>query len=191
MSNVFYFDSTRCMGCKACQVSCKDKNRLSVMGVTFRTLESYEVGTFPDARIYHLSTSCNHCEAPACVENCPTGALQKLADGTVTNDHSVCIGCGTCAQVCPYGVPTVFEEEGIMRKCDACQVLRDLGGNPACVDACPGRALDFGPIEDIKAKYGDALVSAVAALPDGGTSPNVLIKAKDALLQDGFRSVIL
>lgn len=191
MSNVFYFDATRCMGCKACQISCKDKNHISVIGATFRTVKTYEVDNFPNAKIYHLSTTCNHCENPACVEKCPTGALQKLPDGTVTNDHSACIGCGTCAQACPYGIPIVFEDEGIMRKCDACQALRNLGGNPACVDACPNRALDFGPAEDMKMKYGDNLVNAIAALPDGGTNPNVAIRIKDALLQENFRSIIL
>ena len=62
----FYFDMTRCIGCRACQVACKDKNRLDV-GTIYRTADSYEVGTFPKVKMYSFSTSCNHCQNPACV----------------------------------------------------------------------------------------------------------------------------
>lgn len=65
----FYFDMTRCIGCRACQVACKDKNRLEV-GTLYRNVKSYTVGTFPNVKSYSYSGSCNHCENPICLANC-------------------------------------------------------------------------------------------------------------------------
>ena len=79
----FYFDMTRCIGCRACQVACKDKNNLGV-GVVLRNAQTYEVGTFPTVKMYNLSNTCNHCENPACVAACPTKAMHKAEDGTVS-----------------------------------------------------------------------------------------------------------
>lgn len=174
----FYFDMTRCIGCRACQVACKDKNNLGV-GVVLRNAQTYEVGTFPTVKMYNLSNTCNHCENPACVAACPTKAMHKAEDGTVRSDLNICIGCGTCANACPYGAPVVNPEIQKIAKCDACAYLRAKGQNPACVDACPNRALDFGDLDELKAKYGADLVSALPAYPDGGTTPNLLIKAKE------------
>ena len=81
----FYFDMTRCIGCRACQVACKDKNRLEV-GTLYRNVKSYTVGTFPNVKSYSYSGSCNHCENPICLANCPTGAISKAEDGTVVQD---------------------------------------------------------------------------------------------------------
>lgn len=76
----FYFDMTRCIGCRACQVACKDKNRLEV-GVIFRNAHTYSVGTFPSVHCYSYSGTCYHCAEPACVERCPTGAMYRAEDG--------------------------------------------------------------------------------------------------------------
>ncbi len=71
---------------------------------------------------YFVSLACNHCSSPACVANCPTGAMQKDEEtGIVWTDHDVCIGCKTCETACPYGAPTYGEEEGYMLKCDMCR----------------------------------------------------------------------
>ena len=104
----FYFDMTRCIGCRACQVACKDKNRLDV-GTIYRTADSYEVGTFPKVKMYSFSTSCNHCQNPACVSACPVGAMYKAEDGTVLHDDKLCIGCQACVSACPYDVPQYIE----------------------------------------------------------------------------------
>ena len=192
MSQVgFYVDLTRCVGCRACQIACKDKNRIMEPGVLFRRVDSWETGSFPDAHLYHVSASCNHCAQAACVENCPTGAMYKAEDGTVLHDDELCIGCETCAHACPYQVPVLFADEGKVHKCDSCKVLRDQGGNPACVDSCPMRALDFGDLDELRGRYGSDLVIGVPAWKDGGTCPSVLFKANDAVLTDSPREVII
>jgi len=182
----FYFDMTRCIGCRACQVACKDKNRLDV-GTVYRNAHSYAVGTFPDVTGYSYSASCNHCDAPECVANCPTGAMYKAADGSVLHDDEMCIGCQTCVKSCPYGVPKYLAEKDIVGKCDSCYAIRGAGGQPACVAGCPNRALDFGEVEDLKQKYGTDLVNEIAILPSADkTKPNVLIKAKPAARESGY-----
>ena len=107
----FYFNQEDCIGCKACQIACCDRNDL-VAGVTFRRIESYEAGAYPDATLYHYSLTCNHCASPACVANCPSGAMQKDPDdGTVFIDYTECIGCGTCGRVCPDSAIAVYRED--------------------------------------------------------------------------------
>lgn len=180
MANVqkgFYFDMTVCVGCKTCQVSCKDKNN-SPIGTLYRTVHTIEGGKFPRPWIYFLSVACNHCDNPRCVQNCPTGACQKRAeDGLVWIDANVCIGCKYCTWSCPYGAPQYIEEEHHSGKCNGCYDLTATGGNPICVDACLMRALEFGPIDELKKKHPDAV--AVATMPDSSlTHPNILIKAK-------------
>ena len=187
----FYFDSSRCIGCRACQIACKDKNRIMEPGITFRTVKSYETGKFPSPSVYHVAMTCNHCEKPACVEKCPTGAMAKAADGTVQHDDGTCIGCQTCVKSCPYGVPKYFEEEGVCRKCDSCIAFRANGMNPVCVDACVMRALDFGDVDELEKKYGDGLVSELPSWRDGGTGPNVRIKPRESVLQEQFESVAI
>ena len=97
----FYFDGNRCSGCKTCIIACKDFKELPV-GINFRRVFSMETGTYPTAQAYHYSMACNHCETPACVVNCPSGAMHKGDDGTVQHDDEICIGCQTCVQSCPY-----------------------------------------------------------------------------------------
>ncbi|TWH57190.1 4Fe-4S dicluster protein [Desulfitobacterium sp. LBE] len=100
----FYFDMTSCIGCRTCQVSCKDKNDLNV-GTLFRQVKAFETGSYPKPGIFHYSGTCNHCENPKCVEGCPTQALHKLENGIVDHDKAKCIGCRYCTWNCPYGSP--------------------------------------------------------------------------------------
>ncbi len=174
----FYYDMTACIGCKACQVACKDKNDLPV-GITYRQVYTFEGGSYPRPWMYNLSIACNHCENPRCVENCPTGARIKRADdGLVTIDQEACIGCQYCVWSCPYGANTYNEEKGIVQKCDGCVNLTSAGGNPACVDACVMRALEFGDIEELRKKHPGA-VDNIVRLPDASlTHPSLLINPK-------------
>lgn len=174
----FYYDQTNCAGCKTCQVACKDKNRLEV-GTVYREVRSYEIGEFPMVTTYHFSATCNHCEKPACFAICPVKAIEKQADGTVTIDAEMCIGCQSCVTACPYGVPRAIESSGLVGKCDGCLELREAGGVPACVASCPYRCLDFGDLDELAAKYGADLVNALPAWPDGGTGPNTLINPRE------------
>lgn len=178
----FYFDQSACVGCKACQIACKDKMEQDLApGVFYRRVETYEVGKYPNVGRFNLSIACNHCEKPACVAACAPGALYKSEDGTVQYDTSVCTGCGSCAEFCPYQAPQIVD--GKIRKCDACRDRTEKGENPMCVDACPMRALDFGEYDDMIAKYGKDLVSDLSVLADSSmTEPNLLIKPRASAL---------
>ena len=188
----FYFDAEMCTGCKTCQVACKDKNRLDI-GTIFRKVTDYEVGDYPTATFYHLSIACNHCENPACVAACPTGAMYIADDGTVLHDDDMCIGCQTCVNICPYGQPKYLEEKGITGKCDSCYAIRKAGGNPVCVDACPLRALEFGDLDELRAKHADEeLVNALPVLPDPElTHPSLLIHPKESMKLEGAEEMYL
>lgn len=187
----FYFDQQACIGCRTCQIACKDKNDLDV-GMLFRKVFSYETGSFPNARTFHLSIACNHCENPACVAACPTGAMYiDEADGTVQHDDSRCIGCKYCAMACPYGQPVFNEATGTIHKCDGCIELRANGELPACVASCPMRALEFGTAEDLRAGHPEA-VNQVSALPEASyTNPGLFIEAREGALEADYKRLLV
>jgi anaerobic dimethyl sulfoxide reductase subunit B (iron-sulfur subunit) len=174
----FYFNSSICTGCKACAIACKDRSDLPV-GVNWRRVYQYEGGNWihnptnasllipNNVYVYSISISCMHCQDPACVNVCPTTAMYKRDDGVVLVDANKCIGCRYCEWACPYGAPQFSQEKGVMTKCDFCQDLQAQGQNPVCVDACVMRAIEFGDLEELRAKYGD--IQAVDPLPD----PNI------------------
>lgn len=185
----FYFDQTLCNGCRACQISCKDKHDLP-LGVNWRKVVEYVGGDLegesdkPKVFSYYTSISCNHCEDPICVQVCPTTAMTIRDDGTVYVDQTKCIGCRYCQWACPYGAPQLNSETGRMSKCDLCYDYRSSGQNPACVDACPTRALHWGQINELRAEHGDA--AGIAPLPDPSiTHPRLVITPhKDAQTWD-------
>ncbi len=195
----FYFDASKCTGCKTCMVACKDKNNLPV-GMNFRRVTEFSGGNWrqdratgawhQDAFAYYLSISCNECSDPACVKVCPTKAHFKRAeDGLVLIDPKKCIGCGACLAACPYGAPQLDREARKMRKCDTCLDRREKGLNPVCVDACPQRALDFGPIDELRKKYGDC--AAIAPLPDVSvTKPNLVIHPTKSAKKPGTEGTV-
>ena len=183
----FYFDMTACIGCRTCQIACKDKNDLNI-GTIFRRVRAYETGKYPKPGVYHYSGTCNHCISPKCVEGCPTKALHKLDNGIVDHDKDKCIGCRFCTWNCPYGVPQYIPEIGQTSKCNFCKDLVEKGENPVCVDACPMRVIEWGELEELKAKYGNQAVSDLPILPLSSiTNPSLLIKAKSIALQKDFR----
>ena len=186
----FYYDQTRCAGCKTCQVACKDKNRLAI-GPVLRKVTSHQVGAYPAVKMYHVSASCNHCDAPACMAKCPTGAIAKNDDGTVVRDAEACIGCSTCVNACPFGHPAIDETTGLSVKCDGCAAWREAGYLPACVEACPYRALDFGDVDELAAKYGADLVHTLPAIGEGDTGPSTQIKARPVALTDAGAPLVL
>lgn len=182
----FYFNQMRCSGCKTCQISCKDKNRLDA-GPILREVRSYQVGTYPNAKMYHVSASCNHCDVPACKDVCPVGAYEKLDDGTVLQDPERCIGCSSCVNACPYDAPRLDESVGVTRKCDSCIELRKEGYEPACVEACPYRALAFGEVAELAEKYDtEETASELPALllDNQETGPNTLINPRPIAKQE-------
>lgn len=180
----FYFDQTVCNGCKACQIACVDKHDLPA-GMSWRRVVEYTGGSWqrdehdhtfsPSVFTYYTSVACNHCEHPICVEVCPTTAMTQRDDGTVYVNQSKCVGCRYCQWACPYGAPQLDARVGHMSKCDLCYDYRSEGQNPACVDACPTRALAWGPIDDLRREFGSE--AGIAPLPDPGlTDPHLVIK---------------
>lgn len=179
--NAFYLNLSNCNGCKACQIACKDKNDLA-LGIRWRRVAEYTGGSWlsnsgmdqPEGVFtYYMSTSCMHCEQPACVDVCPAAAITKRADGIVLINQDQCIGCRYCQWACPYGAPQFNEAKGVMSKCTFCDDLLAKGERPACVDACPMRALDFGDLTELRAKYGN--VDALEPLPQANLTKPALV----------------
>lgn len=187
----FYFNQRACIGCRTCQIACKDKNNLEV-GMLFRRVETYETGTYPLARTYHLSATCNNCREPACVSACPVGAMYiDSEDGTTQHDDQKCIGCQYCVKACPYGVPQFDDELNISRKCDSCIGLREKGEDPACVASCVMRAIEFGVFDELKRAHSDA-GNEMAVLPVASiTSPSLLVSVREAACSVDYRQLIM
>ena len=160
MQMAFYFDQTRCTGCYTCIVACKDWHDVPAGPASYRRVTTFEKGIFPDLFVAFLTTSCYHCDNPDCVPACPVGAITKRDDnGVVVVDREACLGregCGgACLEACPYDAPQFgAEDDPKMQKCNFCIDRLDEGKNPICVDACPMRALDAGPLEELQQKYG-------------------------------------
>jgi anaerobic dimethyl sulfoxide reductase subunit B (iron-sulfur subunit) len=136
----FFVDTTRCIDCKTCEIACKEVTSAGP-GMRIRRVRSFESGMFPHVRVVNISMSCNHCEDPLCARCCPAKAYHKRADGIVMHDQSRCIGCRYCTWVCPYGSPQYDEVNGCIRKCDLCAETVGTEKLPACVEACPTRAI--------------------------------------------------
>jgi anaerobic dimethyl sulfoxide reductase subunit B len=182
----FSVDIQVCTGCKTCMVACKDKNDLAD-GIRWRRVYEYSGGEWlsePDGTFrqdvfaYYLPVSCNHCEQPICVEVCPTTAMTQSEDGIVTVDQAKCVGCSYCEWACPYGAPQYQVDRGVMTKCDFCRDELEVGGVPACVAACPTRALTFGEFDELKAGQSAGVQGAMAPLPDHRlTEPCTVLKS--------------
>jgi anaerobic dimethyl sulfoxide reductase subunit B (iron-sulfur subunit) len=155
MTYAFYFDSSSCSGCKACQDACKDKNNLP-LGVLWRRVYEVTGGEWTQTGeawtntifSYNLSIACNHCVHPKCAGVCPVNAYEVRPDGIVLINTQICIGCGYCAWACPYDAPQIDKITGSMTKCNLCYDNLDAGLLPACVAACPMRCLDLLEISD-------------------------------------------
>ena len=160
-----------CVGCHACAVACNEWNDQGISaplpdmdaygaapdGVWFNRVHSYELEALDaqPASTLHFPRSCLHCETPACVSVCPTGASYKRAeDGIVLINPDTCIGCKLCSWACPYGAREYSPSEGIMKKCTLCvdriynDSIPEAQRQPACVQACPTRARGFGDFND-------------------------------------------
>ncbi len=184
----FYYDNSRCTGCKTCVMACKDYYDLP-LDAAYRKVYDIEGGNWSegtdgalttDCFFYHLSFACGHCDDPACVKACPTTAMHKDAsDGIVKVDTGKCIGCGYCVMACPYNSPMVDREAGHAIKCEGCAARLAEGKQPVCVSSCPLRALDAGDIDELRARYGD--ISQIYPMPSSDlTHPNVVTKPSPA-----------
>ena len=189
-------DLDTCVGCHACATSCKEWNAGGIAGpltderpygkdpdgVWFNRVHSYELpgADAQPAMTLHFPRSCLHCETPACVTVCPTGASYKRAeDGIVLVDEDKCIGCKLCSWACPYGAREYSEVEGVMKKCTLCvdriynDKLDEADRQPACVQACPTKARHFGDLADPQSAVSLLVADrgGVALMPELGYAP--------------------
>ena len=180
----FYFDQTRCTGCNACRVACKDWNDVPAGPESWIRLGYYEEGETPDVFVAYMVQTCFHCQSPVCADACPVDAITKRAgDGVVLVDRNACLGkeeCGAkCLKACPYDAPQFgLEPQAKMGKCTLCQDKLAAGKMPSCVESCYTRALDFGPMEELQAKYGQSSETPLFKY-SSRTKPSVVIKAKN------------
>ena len=174
----FFFDQTRCYGCQACATACKDWTCIDPGPEKWMAVYEWETGTFPDLRLHDLAFSCAHCANPSCLSACEQGAIFKEDKyGAVLVDAGKCTGCRECKEACPFGAPKFASDEPgtKMSKCTMCIDRLEEGLQPQCVLACPMRALDFGPVDQLRQTYGD--VRTVEGLPDaGGMDPSMTFK---------------
>jgi formate dehydrogenase iron-sulfur subunit len=166
-----------CIGCKACEVACKEWNGvpargLDLLGSSYDNtgglgadswrhvafIEQRRPGTGDgDLRWLMSSDVCKHCTRAACLDVCPTGALFRTEFGTVVVQDDVCNGCGYCIPACPYGVIDQRRDDGRAWKCTLCyDRLRDHA-EPACAQACPTDSIQFGPLDELRARAGQRL----------------------------------
>ena len=172
----FLTDSTLCIGCKACEVACKEWNEVpddgfdwsgfsydntgSVGHSTWRHVKFVEQapeaglgGNDPDLASWTFSSDvCKHCENAGCLEACPTGAIVRTEFGGVFLQSDICNGCGYCVVACPFGVVEKRPGDGRAFKCTFCYDRQKVGLTPACAKACPTESIQFGEIESLRLK---------------------------------------
>ena len=149
-----------CLNCQACVEACRKFNKTPESRPARRHITKYE----KDGEALFVSTSCMHCEEPACASVCPAGAIKKAEDGVVYVDKDRCIGCKYCYQACPFGVPTY--SSAAMDKCDCCTLGGTRPGNaPRCAEACKFGALHFGTVDELLAQGPDAKVVEASTKP--------------------------
>ena len=178
----FYFDQTRCIGCYTCAVACKDWHDVPAGPASWMRVQTIEEGKYPEPFVAFLSAPCYHCAQPACLLACPVNAISKRElDGIVTVDRETCLGkekCQLCLEVCPYSAPQFGAESNAkMQKCDLCLERWSEGKKPICVTSCPTRALDAGPTDEMKIKYGN-VNNAVGFDFSEKLKPSVVFKPK-------------
>jgi anaerobic dimethyl sulfoxide reductase subunit B (iron-sulfur subunit) len=167
----FFVNSDACSGCKTCQVACKDKNDLPA-GTSWRRVVEVAAGGWQKVGeawtntvvAYNLSVACHHCLQAPCTRQCSTDAIYKREDGIVVIDQARCTKCNKCAADCPYDAIRRAGSSGEVSKCDFCVDDLARGLPPACVAACPNRALDYGEYAEMASRHGGT--DRVFPLPD-------------------------
>jgi formate dehydrogenase iron-sulfur subunit len=170
----FFTDTTLCIGCKACEVACKEWNLLpaeemALSGMSYDNTRALSATTWRHVRFVEqfadgpdrpspqalpdrwlmMSDVCKHCANAPCLEACPTGAIFKTEFDTVVVQQDVCNGCGYCVPACPFGVVEVDADDGKAHKCTLCYDRLKGGLEPACAKACPTDSIQFGELDDL------------------------------------------
>ncbi|MFE4543611.1 4Fe-4S dicluster domain-containing protein [Arthrobacter sp. NPDC056727] len=170
----FFTDTSLCIGCKACEVACKEWNSLpadkplELTGQSFDNTSALGADTWrhvafiekkvPAAepagaegiRWLMSSDVCKHCTHAACLDVCPTGALFRTEHGTVVVQQDICNGCGYCVSACPYGVIDQRPADGRVFKCTMCYDRLGVGEEPACAKACPTQSIQYGELDELR-----------------------------------------
>jgi formate dehydrogenase iron-sulfur subunit len=163
----FFTDTSVCIGCKACEVACKEWNGvpedgLVLTGMSYDNTADLSATTWRhvafieqpdgdgDLRWLMASNVCKHCSEAACLDVCPTGALMRTEFGTVVVQDDICNGCGYCVSACPFGVIGRSEIDGGAHKCTLCYDRLGDGLMPACAKACPTESIQFGPLDELR-----------------------------------------
>jgi formate dehydrogenase iron-sulfur subunit len=164
----FFTDSTVCIGCKACEVACKEWNGLPHDGFTWTGMSYDNTGSLGHTTWRHVkfvervrdglpawdfsSDVCKHCEHAGCLEACPTGSIVRTEFGGVFVQSDVCNGCGYCVVSCPFGVIDRRPTDGRAFKCTFCYDRQKAGMQPACASACPTESIQFGDLEELRTR---------------------------------------
>ena len=197
----FFTDTSVCIGCKACEVACKEWNHVPEDGLlltgmsydntgglsadTWRHVAFIEqrgtAGAVPDGgdgdlRWLMMSDVCKHCTQAACLDVCPTGALMRSEFGTVVVQEDICNGCGYCIPACPYGVIDQRKDDGRAWKCTLCYDRLSADLEPACAKACPTESIQFGDLDELRERAAGRL----AQLHDQGLTSARLYGADPA-----------
>jgi formate dehydrogenase iron-sulfur subunit len=176
-TTAFLTDATICIGCKACEVACKEWNEVPADGFVWSGLsydntaalghsswrhvlfleQSQTAGpqladTSDPFRWVFLSDVCKHCANAGCLEACPTGSIVRTEFGGVFVQPDICNGCGYCVVSCPFGVIDKRPDDGRAFKCTFCYDRQKAGLKPACATACPTESIQFGPLEELQAR---------------------------------------
>ena len=162
-------DTSKCIGCKACQVACSEWNELrdevgsnagtydnpndlSADSWTLMRFTEYENPASGNLEWLIRKDGCMHCADPGCLKACPSpGAIVKYANGIVDFNQDKCIGCGYCITGCPFDIPRISQKDHKAYKCTLCSDRVAVGLEPACVKTCPTGAIVFGSKEDMQA----------------------------------------
>ena len=184
----FHFDATACVGCHCCEAACNEQNNNSA-DVKWRRVGEMEGGVFPNVSQLFNSMSCNHCIDPACMNGCPTESYIKLDNGIVFHDDDVCIGCQYCTWNCPYEVPVMNYDRGIVTKCHMCVDKLEVGETPSCVQACPAGAIEIEVVhKDTWIKYDMEKEGVAPHLPDTSiTKPTTRYTLPENMPEDGYK----
>jgi formate dehydrogenase iron-sulfur subunit len=170
----FFTDTSVCIGCKACEVACKEWNQLPDDGMFFTGMSydnTVDVGASTWRHVSFIerpvplggqisgagnfswllmSDVCKHCQRPGCMENCPTGAIVRTEFDSVYVQPDICNGCGYCIVGCPFGVIDRREEDGRAWKCTLCYDRLKDDMTPACAKACPTDSIQFGDLDELR-----------------------------------------
>jgi phenylacetyl-CoA:acceptor oxidoreductase 27-kDa subunit len=177
-------DLRRCVGCQTCTAACKQANG-TPPGVQWRRVLDLETGEYPAVKRAFVPVGCMHCDEPPCMHVCPSTATRKRADGIVTIDYELCIGCGYCMVACPYDARA--KVDGVATKCTFCVDRVDAGlaqgltpgvdheATPACVNSCIAKALHFGDADDAESNISSLLAEnqSFRMHEDLETGPNI------------------